>query len=570
MSKSYLCNRDAALVETLSSRHEVRMQHDQSQQSERPSLSSETVDHLIIVEEERAGNIEEALHTVAQQIAEEPTKLRKRQDVTHILERMTDGVIVSLHIGRPRFTASVAPKRGGTTFGLEKLGITNSEEAQKVVREYFSLGRHSLLPTELQKDLATIENTARAALERYAFKTHWGYFVPTNNYPTWKAENEKHQKKFEEKKDYVLTHYDEIMAQVLSAYRTLAEDAWMQTSFGTLVVRDHRDHLSEALFQGLYQQIESQQGKEEFIRAYIAYIQSEMPTLTEVADAFEYEVELGYIPLPSLLARDIDEADHVVRSRALRDAKLQAELDAIEAQRRAELEALHEEQRLEEAKRQTEWQKLGEQQRAERQAAYLKVQIEEEKLRAEREKIDLQRAMDRDVLSTARTQKNQLVQEFYTGVIAQINQLLQEVCAETLESLDEHGGILRGPVSSRLGKLVKRLKNLNFIEDEHIDAQIQRLEAVLPTPSQKDDAKRGIARIETSGIRRVVQQINQETEVTLLELGLAPVQRSHRKSDEMIEGGLTLDEPRKSRRSLGFSTSVSNGPKRRVRGTTNL
>jgi len=548
------------------------MQYDQPQ-SERQSSPFASSSEAIPVSttEERAGGVEEAMNTMAQQIAEEPTRLRKRQDVTQILERMTDGVVVTLHIGRPRFTASISPKRGGTAFGLEKLGITNSEEAQKVVKDYFSLGRHSLLPTELQKELATIENTARAALDRYSFKTHWGYFVPSTNYQAWKAENEKHQKKFEEKKEYVLSHYDEIMKQVLSAYRTLSEDAWMQTAFGSLVVRDNHDNLSEALFQGLYEHLESGKGKEEFIQAYIVYIQSEMPTREEVADAFEYETELGYIPLPSLLAQDMDEADHVVRSRTLRDAKLKAEMDTIEAQRRVELDAIQEQQRLEEAKNRAEWQKLNEQQRIERQAAYIKLQAEEEKLLAEREKINLQRAMDRDVISNARKQKDQLVQDFYIGIVAQINQLVQETCEETLTSLDEQGGILRGPVSIRLGNLVKRLKNLNFIEDARVDAQLRQLEAVLPSKDERDQARRGIARIETSGIRRVVQQINQEAEATLLELGLSPVKRTRRKGDDGLEGSLVVDGLRKSRQgSLELDTPKTTGTRRQPKGSMKL
>jgi hypothetical protein len=510
-----------------------------------------------------SGDVEDALHTMAEQLAEEPTRLRKRQDVTHILEKMTDGVVVTLHIGRPRFTASVAPKRGGTAFGLEKLGITNSEEAQKVVREYFSLGRHSLLPTELQKELAAIENTARACLDRFAFKTHWGYFIPTSNYKTWKAENEKHEKNFLAKKQYVIDHFDEIMEQVLTAYRTLAEDAWMQSSFGSLVVRENRENLSEALFQGLYRQLESGEGKAAFIQTYLSYIQSEMPSREEVEDAFEYETELGYIPLPSLLARDINEADHVVRSRSLRDAKLRAEMDVIEAQKRAELDAIQEQQRLEEARQRVEWQKLSEQQRVERQAAYLKLQVEEEKLRAEREKIEQQRAMDRDVLNSARTQQDQLVQEFYTGIIAQINQLVKETCEETLESLDEQRGILRGPVSIRLGNLVKKLKNLNFIEDETITGQIQRLEAVLPTEDQRRAAARGIARIETSGIHRVVQQIQKDAEETLIELHLSTTQRTHRQAEGLSEDVLISDEPRKARWSLEFGNQNATGTKRR-------
>jgi hypothetical protein len=541
------------------------MQYDQS---EYPSSTSAS-DNLVQPEENSAGTIEEAISTLAQQIAEQPTRLRKRQDVTQILERMTDGVIVSLHISRPRFTVSIAPKRGGTAFGLEKLGITNSSAAQQVVKEYFSLGRHSLLPTDLQKELANIENSARACLDRFSFKTHWGYFVPTSNYPEWKKQNEDFQQQFEQKKQYVLNHYDEIVDQVLSAYRTLAEDAWMQVQFGSRVVREN--NLSGTAFEQLQLALATGEGKEEFIQSYIQYIQSEMPTREEITESFEYELELGYIPLPSLLARDMDEADHVMRSRTLRDARLRAEMDVIEAQRRSELDAIQEQQRLEEARQRAEWQKLNEQQRIERQAAYLKIQGEEEKLRAEREKIDLQRAMDRDVIGNARKQKDQLVQEFYTGVIAQMNRLVSEVCEETLHSLDEHHDILRGPVSVRLGNLVKRLKNLNFVEDEQIDEQIKRLESVLPTPSQRDEARRGVARIETSGIRKAVEQIHKEAEETLLELGLSPIRRKGRHADELQGDALMVNQPRKSRRSLELSDSgTTETHKRRIRGAMKL
>ncbi len=551
------------------------MQQDQSSLEHVSSASasnSSTSPTVQATEENAAETIDEAREVMAQQIAEQPSRLRKRQDITEILEHMTDGVVVVLHINRPRFTVSVAPKRGGVGFGLEMLGIANSNAAQQVVKEYFSLGRHSLLPTDLQKELANIENSARACLDRYSFRTHWGDFVPTSNYVEWKKQNENFQQQFEQKKQYVLDHYDEIVHQVLTAYQTLAEDAWKQIQFGTLIVREN--NLSEGVFEQLQHALATGEGKQEFIQSYLAYIQQKMPTLQEITDAFEYDIDIGYIPLPSQLARDMDEADHVVRSRALRDAKLRAEMEAIEAKRRAELETIQEQQRLEEARQRAEWQKLSEQQRIERQAAYLKLQAEEEKIRAEREKVDLQRAMDRDVINNARKQKDQLIQDFYRDIIAQINQMIQGVCTETLESLDEHEGVLRGPVSVRLGNLVKRLRNLNFIEDEQIEHQISRLEAVLPTPSQREEARRGVARIETTGIRKIVQQMNQEAEATLLELGISPVQRTHRKIADMApEGGLIIDAPRRSRPGAlnpDGSATEGTGTRRRARSSMKL
>jgi hypothetical protein len=522
-------------------------------------------------------DVEQAIAEMAQQIAEEPRRIRKRQDLTQILERMSEGVIATMHISRPRFTATIAPKRGGTVLGLEKLGITTSEAAQQVITDYFTLGRHSLLPTALQKELATIENAARACLERYAFKTHWGSFIPASNYAAWKEENSRHEEKFWEKKAYVLEHYDEIVEEVMAAYRTLAEDAWMQTTFGAVVVREHQE-LSSELFEDLYQHLKAEQGRAAFIDTYLASIRGHIPDRETVADAFEYDVELGYIPLPSLLARDIQEADQVVRARALRDAHVRAEMEAIEAQRRAELDSIQEKQRLdalqqraernaiadrqrlEEAQRQVEWQKLNQQEREEQQLTYLKLQ-------AEREKIQRQQAMDRDVLLTAKRQKEQLVQEFYAGIVAQINELVAEVCTKTLESLDENGGMLRGPVSERLRDLVARLEHLNFIGDQQVEQQIAQLRSVLPSQAVRDEARKGLARIETTRMRTVIERVRKEADATLLELGLGPVQRTRRQAEMTpVEAGLITDEPRKQR-SLELGATGGQSAKWRARRT---
>lgn len=507
-----------------------------------------------------AEGLEQTIAGLAEQLKEAPTKLRKRTDVTQVLERMTDGVIVTLHIGRPRFSASIAPKRGGSAFGLEKLGITHSEHAEQVIQDYFALGRHSLLPTELQRELASIETAARLCLERYSFRTHWGFFLPTANYGDWKAENDKHEHRFWEKKTYVLDHYDEILEEVIAAYRTLAEDAWMHSTFGTMILRDRGDHLSKDAFDGLYQRLSGGRGKEEFIEGYLSAIRGDMPNRNEVTQAFVYEVELGYIPLPSLLARDMDEADHIIRARALRDAQLRAEMEAIEAQRRTELDAAWRQQQLDAAKQQAELDKLNQQQRAERELAQRKLQVEQEK-------IERQRAMDRDVLAKARQQKDQLIQEFRDGIIAQINELIFEVCEQTLHSLDKQEGTLRGPVSERLRDLVRRLEHLNFLEDEQVDQQIAQLRSVLPTHTEREEARRGIAKIDTTHLRKVVEQLREEAENTLLELELGPMQRKRRQIGEIGEDLLLDEQATRRHRPAGGFGKEGTATKRRSRIT---
>jgi len=252
-----------------------------------------------------------------------------------------------------------------------------------------------------------------------------------------------------------------------------------------------------------------------------------MPHQWEIEDGFTYEVERTVIPLPSLLARDMEQADRIYQERALKDARTRAELEALEIQRRAEMEKLSQQQQQE------RWQ-----QQQERERQY-------QQLRAERERQQQQLEMERDILDDARRQKERLVQEFYTSIVQQINTLTHSVTSNILDSLDEHGGIIRGRVSVQLSNLVKQLEQLNFVKDEHIESQLQRLRDVLPTEDEKEKASKGLARINTTRISQVVRKINEEAEHILIDLGAQPQSRNRRK--QPFAAPVSLDARRKAR-----------------------
>jgi hypothetical protein len=479
---------------------------------------------------------------VADQIGEEPKRLRKRFDATRLLSRMQEGVIVDLRMSRPRFYASVHAKRKDSMrAGIVPLGLVNSSAAQQVLQEYFTFGRYSLLPKDEQDKLATAEHNARACLERHAFKTHWGAFVPTTNYKKWKEENEKYKQEFWDARDEMLARYDEICENVIAAYRPLAEDAWKQALFGTTVVQ--AEAFSHTLVDQLRDRLVTEEGKAAYIEMYLARIREAIPGRQEIADAFQYEEELGVIPLPSQLSQDVGEANKMVRDRMVRDAEIRAELERIEAQRRADLSAI-------ETKRQAEEQAIWDQQQAEQEQQAQQREYERERLLTEQRRLRQQTEMEQDLLTKARRQKEQLIDEFFTGVIGQVNEIIREVCDNALTSIDEHGGRLRGPVSTRLKTLVDEMERLNFIDDEQVTRQIVRLRLALPTDGEKEAARNGTAPIDTTRLRQVVQELSQEANETLLELGLSPRERTRRQAGITApdENLLHLDQPRAHRK----------------------
>src|SRR5258708_13148700 len=144
---------------------------------------------------------------------------------------------------------------------------------------------------------------------------------------------------------------------------------------------------------------------------------------------------------------------------------------------------------------------LSAQEQEERERRYLRLQAEQERLRQQQE-------MERDVLANARAEKERLMREFYTGIVTQINELIRDVTGNVLESLEEHEGILRGPVSNQLRNLVTQLDRLNFMDDRTLMQQVDPIRSVIPTQIDSDQTRKGLARIDTSQMQRIVRQVH--------------------------------------------------------------
>ncbi len=469
-------------------------------------------------EARQASSTEQFLEELAAKLEEDAAHIAVRQDTRLILERMKEGVIVTLHVKRPRFMQRLS---------LEALGLKSAQyqaispAAEEVLAGYFHLGRRTLLPKDYQDKLAAAESSARYTLHKFAISSHWGPFVPVTVYGTWKQEHARHAAKFWETVKDIREHYSEICAQVLSDYRKFAEDAWARLEVGSSLLQEGTADLPEPVLMDLTERLHVGEGKAAFVAEYLEVVQQALPPPQVLEDAFVFEVELSAIPLPSILAEDLSAAEQVVAERAIKDAKARAALEQLEAERRlAQARAQAELEKIE-RKRQAELRKLTLVEQEERRRLWQRQQEDEERRR-------LQRQMEADVLASARAGKQRLLDQFYDDVTAHLNTLMLETTQHVLDSLEEHHGILRGPVSVQLRQFLEHLEALNFVGDERIEAQLERLRLVLPTPQESALAKKGIEKINTEPLKRVVSELHREANQMLFELGIQVPARASR------------------------------------------
>ena len=100
---------------------------------------------------------------------------------------------------------------------------------------------------------------------------------------------------------------------------------------------------------------------------------------------------------------------------------------------------------------------------------------------------------------------------------------------------------------------------------QHGEQQITQLRSVLPSQAEREEACKGLARIDTTRMRKVIEYVQKDAEATILELGLSPLRRTRRQVDVAPDDmALIVDEPRK-RRSLELGATARQGAKRRTK-----
>ncbi len=314
-------------------------------------------------EQERQGATALFIADLASQLGEAAEKLAVQRDTHAILERMKQGVLVHLHIARPRFALRL---------NLEALGLKSaklramSPDAEEVIAEYVHLGKRGLLPKTYQDRLANAESSARYTLKKFAFPSHWGAFVPTSVYQQWKEDHARHQDTFWGTVKEIRQHYDEIRQEVPSKYRVLAEDAWAR-----LYAVGGLNAASQEAMAAMAEQFHAEEGKSTFVQNYLEVIEQAFPSPATLEEGFVFDAELSVIPLPSVLAQDLSQAGLIISARAIKDAATRAELERIENERQLEVERIRREREKLDLERQAELRLLNEKQQQERQLLWV-------------------------------------------------------------------------------------------------------------------------------------------------------------------------------------------------------
>lgn len=389
--------------------------------------------------------------TLAQALGEDPNAITATNP--RWLQLMREGVLVRLHIGRWRARASLR---------WQDLGIKPGRgEEERALDELLELGHKLLLPRDDVRELDSIDSSARKWLEKNAFRTYWGFFVPVTAYAEWKAKNEEFRQRYLDVRDRMATNYDETVARVLAKYHVAARAAYRRLRLL------HPDAVQETR-------------ESEFADRFVAEIVRAIPSRRDFYASFYFDTELEYVPLPSLLAEEQAEA-----------TRIRTEARAQQERREAQLHLERE-----------------------------RVWAQEEKIRAEVSaaqstaawKKQLMREMHREVVEQARRKKERVVDSFLRDVVAQLRTSVYEVVTDVLASLHKNGRLHSRSVV-QLRNMIEQVEQLNFAGDVALDTMLAGVRAELNVAAQH----RSVREIETA-----LQDIAVVTRSTLIGLGERP------------------------------------------------
>lgn len=410
------------------------------------------------------------------------------------LQLMQEGVLVSLHIGR---------WRGKTRLTWADLGIQLDETDDKELQKIIDLGHKKLLPAGVLRELDSIESAARKWLEKKSFRTYWGFFMPAAAYPDWKAGNEEYIQRYMAARDGIVQDYEQIIQDVLYGYKMAAGGAYRRLQ------ALHPEHLRRFANQ------------DEFAAAFVAGVQQHLVSATVIRDSFYFDVELRYIPLPSLLAEDWAEKQRVEAAAEKQRLEAWAERELIQDQLKAEQAKLDVEVQL--ARSEADW------------------------------KEQLMREMHRDVIDQARRQKKKLVDGFLNDVVVQLRGMVYDASIDVLGAIERNNNLPPRSVV-QLKNMVDQIKSLNF----YGDAEIEQMIAPVVAQLDKDAPDRDIAAIKDN-----LKDVATVVKASLIGLG----QRPRRARELGIADDPAGEIVRRARSSLGLAETIQPGlPARAARG----
>ncbi|MGB9886487.1 MAG: DUF3150 domain-containing protein [Moorellales bacterium] len=352
-------------------------------------------------------DLEAQRRQAAERLGLDPEEVDVRKDVL-VTNLCREGVLVDVHIGRTRFTRRLEE---------EDLGISPEDgEVREFFAEYVRLGEKYLLSLDYLRRLDKIESRARRAVERHGFRTRWGIFVPYGAWEEMKAEVEPLRAEYFAVCEEILAKYDALRAEVEEAYRAAARQAYRQ------MVMDR-----------------AAEPPEDFIRNFVGAVMKHFPTPEQIRGSFYFELDIGFVPLTSMLEEEEARRRLVEEKRRLVEEAVEAERAVIREQERT-------------------------------------------RIMEQRYKQDRIREIHREVLESYRRG----LDDFLGSVLGRIRGMIYEACAAAKENVDRTGRLGPGDVR-RLKTLVERVERLNFLNDGEVERYLSELRGILDVPAEARD-----------------------------------------------------------------------------------
>lgn len=412
------------------------------------------------------------------------------------LQLMREGVLISLHIARWRAKTQLSWADLGLKLDKKDKGEEGEEDD---AANLFRLGVKRLLPLKYIRELDSIDSAARNALARLSYRTHWGCFVPVDAYKEVKEVMDEYKTRYMNARKEIVAGYDTIVAELRDSYfrtslasydrmRTLAgegfkiSDEWgdLSPETRTTISSDEWAALNDAEKNALI--------REDWAATLTENVIRQMPTQDQIDKSFRFDLELSFIPLPDLLAREEKAA-----------AQTRTEIELSQAEKQAQLAAIAEREET-----------IRLQEKAERRKADAEVQAAESVI-ATRER--LLEKMNQEVIQEARDKKTELMNGFFTSIKGQLNTLIYEVCVNVLAALETNGQLHSRHII-QLKNLVDTVGKLNFYGDQDAEDAIRNIRASILSHPTTD--------INASQVSSVLRSIAIVTSQQLIGLGEKP------------------------------------------------
>ena len=363
------------------------------------------------------------------------------------LKLMEQGIIVDLDI---RYWRAL------TAISTEDLGLPEPADAREraVFDQLMTLGQKKLLPAELFNRIRSNDSSARKWLEECSHKTHWGRFIPVGMYARWKEANEEFKAKHLAIRDELDQAWDRIQQEMIDAYAVVARESHRRLAMlnPASLVRDGAPISEDA-----------------FVDAFMARIRSAIPTRQAVYHSFDYTVELAYIPLPSLLARDLAETERIQAQAQIERQSDQALLASLSEYGKSAKDA------------------------------------------TPGHNGDLMEQMRADVSAATLHNYKALTNEFVRDIQAQVVQSLLDKISNVLGSLKKNDKLV-GKAAEQVRNAIATYRSMNLVDQPGIDKTIGKLSVQMDRPAPE----RNVSEIST-----LLTQIQVAAKDTLKMLGPA-------------------------------------------------